>query len=154
LLAGGQAVLVDRVVAVVGTHAITRSQLQLRMRSSRLPERQALQRLIEDRLIQNDCQRLGVTLDLNDIDRAIQEVTERHGITQAELVDELKQQGMSMDEYREDVRVQLLQMKWSLARVGSPKKGESEKDYFVRSDAERTRLVQELWQTTVVEVRI
>ena len=127
LLAAGaaQAVIVDRIVAIVNSHVITLSQLEKRARpylreylsEDMSPEEKAqvkqtiyskiLPQMIDDYLVEQEIERLGISVSDQEVDHAIENVCRNNGITVQELEEKLKQDGTSMEEYRKQVATQI-----------------------------------------------
>lgn len=94
LSALADAVLVDRGAATVDLHVITRSGVEARVRprlaAAKSPEaraqlpREALQQLIEGRLIAEDADRPHVRIASEEIDRALEAVATQNGLAVAQ----------------------------------------------------------------------
>jgi hypothetical protein len=147
-------VLVDRVVATVGAQAITRSALAARVKTGELSERDALDRLIEERLISEDCRRLSVVVRPEEIDLAISEVLKAAKITSQQLEQELQRHAMDLESYRASVKAQLLEMKWLGSKGGPTLRGETSEQWFKRVTGARDKWVAELRAKTDIEVRL
>lgn len=131
----GRATVVERVVAVVGDEAIWLSELREQARPfliqilQRSPSqgqkaaaeselyRQMLQRMIDDRLARQvaDKHRINVTSD--EIDTAIARLASVQGLTLEQLYREVARSGMTAQEYRGEIRRQLLEGKLLELRV-------------------------------------
>jgi hypothetical protein len=88
-----------------------------------------------------------------EIDAALSEVAKQNGLSVAQVLDEARRQGYPADEYRAQLRAQMLEMKWlafSIARSGQPA-GEAERAAWRAK--ERERLVQALRTKVAIEVR-
>jgi parvulin-like peptidyl-prolyl isomerase len=145
-------VLVDRVAATVGHTAITRSEVRALLDAGAAATgKEALDRLIEERLIEQDCKRIGITVQPEEIDAAVKDVVESAKISQDELRGELKRRGMGMDAYRERLRVQLLSLKWLNLKAGLKAKETSE-ERFKRAAEGQAKWLDELKAKTPVEV--
>ncbi len=120
--------IIDRVVATVNDGAILESELQEavemyqhqigqnmpQMMSDR--DRTALQRrvledLIDKSLIQGYAEKAGIEASDAEIERAIKEVMTRAHITEEELREALKADNLDYDEYRGQIRDQLIKAK-------------------------------------------
>lgn len=163
LAAAGDAVLLDRVVAVVDDRPITAAQLRRRTALAQrttgdagLPadlERAALQELVDQELVAAEAERLGIPVSNEELDSAVAEVMKRSGISAEELAGALAKTGLTMPEYRDQLRVQLREMKWLLL-AADPKarpEGDAARDAWMA--AERDRLMGELRARAVVELR-
>jgi peptidyl-prolyl cis-trans isomerase SurA len=107
---------VDRIVAVVGTDVVTMTELQarvaaaereLRRQGTALPDRKILQKA-QLRLAQTT----GIQVDDVQLDRAIERIAEGNRLSLREFRSRLERDGVSFEEFREEVREQIL-----LARV-------------------------------------
>ncbi|MEW5737984.1 MAG: SurA N-terminal domain-containing protein [Myxococcota bacterium] len=156
-------VLLDRIVAVVDLHAITKRSVDARARELAPPasdpatlteaRKQALTSLIEEHLIAEDAEKAGVSVDSEDVDRALEAVAQQNGLTVEQLFVEAKKQGLEKDVYRASVRRQLLEGKWlrlKSAQGTRPKDGVAQSDFMA---SERARLVAELKAKAAIEVR-
>lgn len=116
------AVLVDRIVAVVNKEVITYSELndalgaaerQLRRQGTPAParpvlERQMLERLILDKAQLQMAREIGIRVDEQQLDRAVQRVAENNNMTLADFRRALERDGVPFDAWREDLRAQIL----------------------------------------------
>jgi peptidyl-prolyl cis-trans isomerase SurA len=117
---------VDRIVAVVGTDVVTMTELQarvaaaereLRRQGTALPDRKILERQVLEQMILQKAQlRLaqttGIQVDDVQLDRAIERIAEGNRLSLREFRSRLERDGVSFEEFREEVREQIL-----LARV-------------------------------------
>jgi len=119
------AVIVDRIVAIVNSHVITLSQLEKKARpflkeyleEGMSPEERAqvkqtiyakiLPQMIDDYLVEQEIERLGITVSDAEVDKAIENICRNNGITRQELVEKLKEEGTSLDDYRKEVASQI-----------------------------------------------
>lgn len=163
LAAAGDAVLLDRVVAVADDRPITASQLRRRaaflLRSygdAGVPkdfERTTLQELIDQELVAAEAERMRLSVTDAEIDSAISEVAGRAGISAEALAAAVGQVGLTMDEYRDQLRLQLREMKWVFLRYDRDARPEAEAARAQWLTAERERLMAELRARAVVELR-
>ncbi len=162
-LAHADAVLVDRIAAVVDLHAITRSAVEARARpllalakmesEKAQVRRDVLTELIEEALILKESRRLRIEIREEEVEAALAEVARQNNLTLAELSTETRRQGMDDGAYRELIRRKLLELKWlniKANRVTQPTE-DSERGAYLAS--ERVRLMQELRAGAVIEVR-
>ncbi|MCX8118896.1 MAG: peptidylprolyl isomerase [Desulfobacterota bacterium] len=122
----GQAV-VDRIVAVVNQEIITLSEvermivhlkpeaeggdrLEKRQRNHELA-RMALERLIEERLIDQEARRLGVKVNPKEIEQAIEEIKRKNNATQEDLELTLARDGWTMEGFKKEVEKKLVRTK-------------------------------------------
>ena len=119
--------VVDRIVAVVGTEAITERELDFAYQSdllglmrpdpttkepaATLTREQYLDRLIEHLVIAQEVKRQGVTVDTLEVERTIDRKRESLGLSEADFAKALAAQGMTMDQYRELIRNQLINLR-------------------------------------------
>jgi peptidyl-prolyl cis-trans isomerase SurA len=116
------AVLVDRVVAVVNKDVITYSELseavaaaerQLARQSTPAParpvlERQLLERLIVDKAQLQMARDIGIRVDDLQLDRAVQRIAQNNGLTLADFRRALERDGVPFDAWRQDLREQIV----------------------------------------------
>lgn len=110
--------LMDRIVAIVNDDVVLHSELQREATAIRsklaqagapdLPEseleEQALERLIVHKLQMAEAKKLGVSVDDETLLKAMNNIAAQNGLTLEELAAALEEQGMSMDEYRQELR--------------------------------------------------
>lgn len=115
-------VLVDRVVAVVNKDIISHSELaeavdaaqrQLRRQNTPAParpvlERQLLERLVLDKAQLQMARDMGLRVDELQLDRAVQRIAQNNNLTLAEFRRALERDGVPFDEWREDLREQIV----------------------------------------------
>ena len=132
-----QAVVVERVVAVVGEKAILQSDLRKRARPfliklyQRLPQgpqraaeesrtlSQLIERMVEEELEQNAASRSNTRVTATDVDRALRNVARASGgVTVTQLLANIRRDtGMTELEYRQEVRRQVLEGKLLNRRI-------------------------------------
>jgi peptidyl-prolyl cis-trans isomerase SurA len=122
-VAYSQAEVISRIAAVVNDEIITTSQLDEQMkaqpRDAAVPREQVLQNMITDILMEQRAAEIGIGVSEEDIDMAVADVERQNGITTAQLEQALVAQGMSMREYREQLRNQILRFKLTGIEVKS-----------------------------------
>lgn len=114
-------VLVDRIAAIVNEDVITLSEVRaaakpLERAGQSEAERQKLYEdvlddLIADRLLEQQLQGSDVEVTEADLERAIQDILRQNNISMSQLEQALASRDMSMSQYREDLRQQLLRLK-------------------------------------------
>jgi peptidyl-prolyl cis-trans isomerase SurA len=127
LLAGAR--IIDRIAAVVNGEIITESEVMARAfpffaqidaetsdpqenaAQKKLLIKNTLQGLIDEQLLAAAAQDLQLTVTTEEVDRAIDQILQRNGLTLPDLEQALKQQGTTLKRFREDTRDQLLQYK-------------------------------------------
>lgn len=163
LVARADALLVDRIVAVVDLHAITRSAVNERARSL-LPlaktgaqkaqvRREALTSLIEDALIFKDALRLKLEVRDEEVEAALAEVARQNQLSITELIAETRRQGFEGDSYREILKGKIIELKWLNVRSNRMAEPEAEADRGAFLMSERARLLVELRASAFIEVR-
>lgn len=120
----GAGVLLDRVVAVVNKEAITWSELyramefELSKRVKKLSDEQKREifkqnegRFLEDmvdlRLQLQEAEKLGVTVDEEQVDAAIENIRGKYSMGEKEFYSALVEEGFSREKYRETIRDQI-----------------------------------------------
>lgn len=121
--------LVDRVVAVVNDDVILLSELETtiqpylkRLAEAGYPpekERQMrfkvreeiLSQLIDRTLTDQEVRRIGLNVEPDEIDKAIERVKQAHMLTDETLRQAIAKQGYTLEQYRENVRQQILRSK-------------------------------------------
>jgi peptidyl-prolyl cis-trans isomerase SurA len=129
------AVLAERVVAVVGDHAILWSDmhqrarpylLQIRQRTSGSAllaaaesemYKQLVEKLVDDRVEQQAADKAHLTVTPDEIDAALRTVAAQQGLTVQRLIEEATRAGLTPAEYRDELRHQLLEGKLLQLRV-------------------------------------
>ncbi len=120
--AARDAVLVDRVVAVVNKDVITltelaertaRAEAELRRQRIAAPERAVLERQVLERLVLDKAQlqlaaSTGMRVDELQLDRAVQRVAQNNNMTLAELRRALERDGVEFERFRAELREQIL----------------------------------------------
>lgn len=151
-LAFAQAVVVDRIVAVVDGKAITRFTVEQRMKLMKLPYDEALDELVERELIARDAADTRLSVEDVDVDRALVEVMAQNKLDEAGFKQALKAQGFELASYRAELRSQLLRLRWIMLRASTTGRPNDEgRAAFM--ERERKRLLAELRTRFVVEVR-
>jgi peptidyl-prolyl cis-trans isomerase SurA len=132
---GAEAVLIDRVVAVVNREIITQSELDqveqaLKKADAAGPgersglavdlQRDLLSQLIEKRLILQEAKRKGVRLSDSEMDLALRDIEERNRFPSREALKEaIAQENLSWDQYVKDLEDQLMLLKLMNREVDS-----------------------------------
>ncbi len=132
-----RAMIVERVVAVVGERSILLSDLKHRARpylfhiygSTQNPTQQAAQetemyrevlnRMIDDRLEEQAADKAHLTVTADEIDRGIKQKADSINLSTRQLLAEAKRQGLSESDYRDEIRRQVLEGKLVQLRVMS-----------------------------------
>lgn len=171
--AAATGVVIERVVAVVGREVILLTELRDRARpyftriaqsvaadkradAEREVVRALLEQMIEEQLTRAEADRLRVGVATSEIDAAVAALAQGQGVTPPQLYEAARKQGMSKEEYREELRRQLLD-----GKLGQQILRPRIKDYAALSDADRAAKMgeargawlRELRAKTYVEVR-
>lgn len=107
----------NRVVAVINNDAITSIQLDKALAAAEpgMPaideRRQVLERLIEESLMRQRAEEIGLTVSADEVEAAVQDVLRQNHLTKEQLDTALTQQGITPDEYRQSLRRQILRFK-------------------------------------------
>ncbi|BAO45555.1 peptidylprolyl isomerase [Thiolapillus brandeum] len=116
-----EAELLDRIVAVVNDDVVLQSELDQEVASVKeklaqvgaedIPRdeirKQALERLILEKLQLAEARKIGATVDDETLLMAMNKIAQQNGLSLDELAAALKEQGMSMDDYREELRKEI-----------------------------------------------
>jgi peptidyl-prolyl cis-trans isomerase SurA len=148
--------VVDRVVAVVNQEIITLSEvekwidplkeeivvedrLQRRERIEEL-RRQVLNKLIDEKLIDQEAKKSGIKISSKEIDATVDEVKRRNAVSQEDLEKALAVQGLTLESYKKEIEKGLQRQKlihWSV-KVET-KAGEKELRDFYQKNVGRYR---------------
>lgn len=113
--------LVDRIVAIVNDDVVTWSELQQAVgpfleRAG--PEKQreqltkdALDQLIADRLLNQQVAEAQITVEDDEVERAIEDICRQNNISREQLQQAVETRGLSMGQYKEDLKLQLVRLK-------------------------------------------
>jgi peptidyl-prolyl cis-trans isomerase SurA len=125
----------ERVVAVVGEHAILLSDMRQRARPyllqihQRAPSgaqlaaaesellKQLLQKMVDERVEQQAAEKAHLSVTTDEIDNGLRNVANQQGITVDRLMEEAQKTGLTAQEYRDEVRRQILEGKLLQLRV-------------------------------------
>jgi peptidyl-prolyl cis-trans isomerase SurA len=128
--------VVERVAAVVGDSLVLASEVEDRVGPLMAdvnhitdPEKRAaratalrhevLERLIDDELILQQATELKLSISSDQVDASIEEIKKQNGLSDDQLREALRTQGMTMAAYRADLRRQLLRYRVLNIAVGS-----------------------------------
>lgn len=110
-------VLLDKVVAVVNEDVITLRELEEtekkinKSTENQITPDQALEQLIDRTLIEQQAEKMGVSVSEQEIDATIEVLRQRYNLQGDEMKEALEQQNMTEEEFREQWRYQLLTKK-------------------------------------------
>ena len=123
-LAGGVA-LVDRIVAVVDDAVVTKAEVEARARREVDPAgthaeqdghdaamRHTLDAMIDRILIKKDAERHHLATTEDEVTRAMQLIAQQAHLTQDQLLEAARQQGIDPAAYHAEIAYQLLEAKW------------------------------------------
>ena len=123
------AVIVDRVVAVVNDDIVSLYELEKaskpyveQIRSSQYPpdveqrlmsevREKVLNDLIDEKLTDQELKRYQITAGDQEVDNAIKRMSQDQAVSEEQLESALKQQGLTMAEYRDEIKQQILRAK-------------------------------------------
>ena len=130
-----RAVIVERVVAVVGERPILLSELRTRARPNLLrllatprdPSfhaaaeteiyKEFLNRMIDERLEESAADKARITVSLEEVDHGIANVAANAKVSIPELIVEVRRQGLTEQDFRDEIRRQILEGKLIELRV-------------------------------------
>ena len=125
----GSAEIVDRIVAIVNDDAITLSELEEELApyvqeirySMRNPEEQKrilfrirqdiLKRMIETKLTDQESKRLGIHVSDAELEQRIEQIKNQNFLTDETLREQVDAQGITFEEFKEQVMIQILRFK-------------------------------------------
>jgi len=150
LLAGAQSYQkMDEIIAIVDEGVILRSELestmdnvlrQIQQRGERQPPPQVLEEQVLERLIMNQVQiqraeATGVRVTDQEVDRSLSDVARQNQLSLIQLRQAIEADGLNFNEFREDVRNQLLTSKLTQRIVESMDQvTDTEVDMLLESD--------------------
>ena len=117
----GRIVLADRIVAVVNDEAITRQELDERVRTVRAQmrrqgtappsgeefEKQVLDRMITDRAQMHFARETAIRIDDITLDRSIARIAEENGMNPTRFRETIERDGIPYGKFREDIRSEI-----------------------------------------------
>lgn len=113
----------DYIVAVINQELVTAGEVERRIERERLEaaqrppsqrpsadelRRQAVEALIEERVIVTHARESGVRIDEADLDRAVQSIAQQNQLTLDQLRDRLRQDGIDYARFRANLRDQMM----------------------------------------------
>ncbi len=153
-----RAELVDRVAAVVNNDIITLSELQKRAapemtrvaqessgtergQKQALVMKKALDAMIDEKLVDSELRELKVSISDKEVDAAVEEVKKSYNLTDEQLSLAVAKEGLTLNEYREQMRKQIARYKLINEKVRKNVKVsdadvKSEYDRMTRSEGE------------------
>lgn len=114
--------IIDRIVAKVNGDIITMKEINDRlkpfMKSGEVPEgqindlrREILEHIIDSRLALQEAEKLGIRVGERDVDSAIEQIKTSNNLTEEQFTTELAKQGLSVELFRSDVRIDIVRAK-------------------------------------------
>ena len=97
----------ERVVATVDGIPILESQVRANM-GKKGNRQSALDKIIDDILVQKAIQESGVKIDPREIDRVVEDTAARNGLTYGQFLDALDYQGISLNAFRQQIANQMV----------------------------------------------
>ncbi len=152
-----EAVVVDRVVAVVNQEIITLSELEKWIdpfkekivAEDRLEKREqvqalrqeVLEKLIEEKLIDQEAKKLGIKVSSKEIEATLETVRRRNSATQEQLEKALIAEGLTLESYKKQIEKGLRRRKLISSAVKvETKAGEKELREFYQKNIDRYRI--------------
>ncbi len=148
--------VVDRVVAVVNKEIITLSEVEKRIpplkeeivtehrleKQERMQAvcREVLERLIEEKLIDQEAKRAGIKISSKDIEATVEEIKRRNNANQEDLEKALAVEGLTIETYKKQIEKGLQRQKlinWEVKVEEKP--GEKELREFYQNNISRYR---------------
>lgn len=97
----------ERVVATVDGIPILESQVRANM-GKKGDRQSALDKIIDDLLVQKAIQESGVKIDPREIDRVVEDTAAKNGLTYGQFLDALDYQGISLNTFRQQIANQMM----------------------------------------------
>lgn len=123
------AVVLDRIVAVVNNDAITERDVTLAMRkplgadgkkAAAMNRKDALEDMIQEKLMAQAMGQSNIAVNEEDINRAMRNVMAQYGMSSTDqLRSVVAKQGISFDQYRENLKRHIQQIKFINQQIGS-----------------------------------
>lgn len=122
-------VVVNRVVAIVDDEVVTSMELnrairRLKMDLARMEamqqaggvppaqiRRMALERMIDEKIFAKEVKRLGLSVSDEELNHYIDSIKRNNNLTEEDFVASLSRQGMTLQEYRDDLRQDILKQR-------------------------------------------
>jgi peptidyl-prolyl cis-trans isomerase SurA len=120
--ANRNALLLDRVVAVVNDEVVTAYELanevtmavrQLNAQGTPLPqraalERQVLERMITTRILVQNAKRTGIRVSDGQLNKAVEQMAAENNMSREQLSDAMEAEGMNVARFREKIRTEIM----------------------------------------------
>ena len=142
----------DWIIALVNSEPITyqemqarviRIELQLQRAGQALPERdelekQLLQKMIDDRAQVQEAKAMGLRIDEASVQSALQNMAAQSQLTDTQLLEKLRADGVSLAQLRNDLRDELLLDKIHEYQISQVKVADSDLDAFIAAQKQTT----------------
>lgn len=140
---------IDRIVAIVDDEVITLSELNERLKPMieknfiSPPSRQQtlalynqmLPQIIDEKIAENEIKKRNMKVDDEDVEFAINNILLQNSLTKEQLIERLGKEGMSFDDYKRDIRNQILRSKLvNFAVKAKVVVSEEEIDNFIKKE--------------------
>ena len=102
--------IVDKVVASVNNEPITSYDIQITAKKMHINENQALNYLIDQKLIDSEIKKRGIEVDDFEINQAMENIAERNNLSLFEFKNILEQKG-ELEKFKEQLKENLLKQK-------------------------------------------
>lgn len=106
--------IVEKVVAVVDDEIITLTDVRgflSRYSPHGMDEKKVLNILIENVLIQKEAKRIGLEVSAEDVKGTLESMQQESGLNNEEFIHALKKEGLSLTDYKEQIRENILKMR-------------------------------------------
>ena len=80
---------------------------------------QLLSRMIDEILVAKDAAKLGITVNDADVSNGLDSVAKSNGVTRKQLEAEVKRIGLSVPDYEDEIRKQVLEGRWLMLRAAA-----------------------------------
>jgi len=126
-----RAEIIDKVIASVNNEPITSYEIAKVSKELKLPPNQALNYLIDQKIINDEIKRQGISVDEYDIENAMENIAKQNGMSLYEFKNVLKQKG-ELERFKEAIKNRLLKEKLFAKIVNSNLKitPEDVKNYY------------------------
>ena len=148
-----QQIMSDYIVAIVNNEPITyqelrarlyRVELQLLQAGAALPEReelklQLLEKMVNDRAQVQTAREMGMRIEDSAVQQALQNMAAQNNMSDVQLLEKLRKDGVSIAQLRSDLRDELLLDRVQDYQVDQIKISESELDDYIDEERQRTQ---------------
>ena len=148
-----QQIMSDYIVAIVNNEPITyqelrarlyRVELQLLQAGAALPEReelklQLLEKMVNDRAQVQTAREMGMHIEDSAVQQALQNMAAQNNMSDVQLLEKLRKDGVSIAQLRSDLRDELLLDRVQDYQVDQIKITESELDDYISQELQRTQ---------------